>query len=272
MRKEKLPSVGIIGCGNMGASLAVSLSRKASVSIFDVQQERQKQVKKQAPVVFVRTLEELILKSAYIILAVKPQDMDTALREVRSVSLKIPFQGKTFISIAAGLSVGFFKQRLPVGSAIARTMPNIGLKAGQSYTAICFGTGVSAVQKKDVQRILSAAGAVVVVKEESIDKITAISGSGPGYIFNFLGALQKSAVELGFTQAEAERMVRMTFIGTARLLEQEPLAFDAWAGRVCSKGGTTEAALEHLRGNKFDKLVIEATAKAYARAKELSKK
>jgi len=270
VRKEKLPSVGIIGCGNMGAALAISLSRSAPVSVFDVQKERQKRVKRQAPAVFVRALDVLIQKSSYIILAVKPQDMDVVLKEVRAVSLRISFKEKTFVSIAAGLSLDFFKQRLPVGVAVVRTMPNLGLKAGLSYTAVCFDPGVSATRKKDVQRILATVGAVAVVKEESIDKVTAISGSGPGYIFSFLKALQEAAVKLGFTQAEAERMVRTTSIGTAKLLEKEPFAFDVWSDRVCSKGGTTQAALDHLRKNKFDKLVLEAVKKAYERARQLS--
>lgn len=251
--------------------ISIKGSNYVPVYVFDTQKKRLLDIKKKAPAVTLCSLEILIQKSDLVILAVKPQDMDALLKELRTILVHVSVKGKAFISIAAGLPVSFFKQRMPVGSVVVRTMPNLGLKVGFSYTAVCFDTEVSATQKKDVQRILSMVGKVAVVKEDCIDNVTAISGSGPGYIFSFLHALQKAAVKLGFAQDEAERMVRMTIIGTAKLLEKEPLSFDVWTDRVCSKGGTTQAALEHLRENKFDKLIIEAAQKAYKRAKELNR-
>ncbi len=262
-------TIGIIGCGNMGQAMAGLLVRYTPVFVYDTDRSKTAGLKKRVKKVRSCSLEQLLAESAIVILAVKPQNMADLLSKISK--LQGAFEKKqVFVSIAAGISIRFLEQRLPKGAAIVRTMPNLGLKIGMSFTAVCFNKKVKTSGKESIKRVFSSLGAVMVVKEEMIDKITAVSGSGPGYIFYFLKAIADAAVRLGLGRELAEKMVRATASGAVGLLQTEKASLQEWQDRICSKGGTTRAALNYLDEHTFGKLIAEAVKKAYRRARELS--
>lgn len=262
-------SIGIIGCGNMGQAMAGLLARYAPVFVYDTDRNKTSGLKKRIKKVRICSLAQLLSSATIVILAVKPQNMEKLLERLTQQG-RANRRNRIFVSIAAGISLRFLEKRLPKGAAIARTMPNLGLKIGMSFTAVCFNKNVPVSGKGSIRHIFSAMGAVAVVEEKTIDKITAISGSGPGYIFYFLKAIEDAAVRLGLSREFAGKMVRSTASGAVVLLQTEKASLQELQDRVCSKGGTTQAALDYLEKNKFSELITAAVRKAYLRARKLS--
>jgi pyrroline-5-carboxylate reductase len=179
--------------------------------------------------------------------------------------------GKLFISIAAGLTTKFFEKHLCSKARVVRSMPNMPALIGEGITGICAGKYASPVDLKLAQEILSSIGETVIVKESMIDAVTAVSGSGPAYVFLFVEQWMAAAKKLGFNEAEAKKLVYKTLIGSAHLLEQSEFDAATLRVKVTSKKGTTEAALNVFAKGKFDQLVKNALLAAKKRAGELAK-
>ncbi|MDP2789425.1 MAG: pyrroline-5-carboxylate reductase [bacterium] len=197
-----------------------------------------------------------------IFLAVKPQDFN-------NIELKI--NKETLVcSIMAGVSITNIKTKLKIDKVI-RMMPNIAARVGEGFTIWTANTKVSNLEKKWVKNFLAKMGNQLYVRtEQKIDKATAITGSGPAYIFNILFIFMNATQQLGFTREEAHRMVRQVLRG-ANALINEDADFMELTHQVTSKGGTTEAALRVFADSDFQKTWDKAIAAAYKRAQELSK-
>jgi pyrroline-5-carboxylate reductase len=150
-------------------------------------------------------------------------------------------------------------------------MPNMPALIGEGITGVCKGRYATSNDLKLAQTILSVVGPAVVVKESMIDAVTAVSGSGPAYVFLFVEQWIAAARKLGFTPQEARELVYKTLIGSAHLLAQSEFDAGTLRQKVTSKGGTTQAALDVFAKNKFDQTMINALAAAKKRAKELAK-
>ena len=199
------------------------------------------------------------------VLAVKPQQLRAAIA---------PLQGKLtnqlVISIAAGIRSGDISRWLGNYAAVVRTMPNTPALIGAGITGMYAGPGVDKEGRANAEKILHAAGPTLWVKEEAqMDAVTAISGSGPGYVFYLIEALQKAAVETGFDAGAARQLAVQTFLGAARLAEQSEESATILRERVTSKGGTTAAALASLEADGVASAIIRATKAAQARGIEL---
>ncbi len=199
-----------------------------------------------------------------IILAVKPQDMPNALAQIDA-------NGQLFISIAAGLTTRFFEKHLGGKARVIRSMPNMPALIGQGITGIAAGKYAKAQDLRIAQEILNSVGKTVIVKESMLDAVTAVSGSGPAYVFLFVEQWMAAAKKLGFNDTQAKELVYQTLIGSAHLLEQSEFNAATLREKVTSKGGTTQAALEVFAKGKFDQLVKKALLAAKNRAKELAK-
>ena len=175
------------------------------------------------------------------------------------------------VTIAAGVEINLFTKVLK-GVRVIRCMPNLAAVVGES---ISFIAGSRNCKKSDislVKRLFSSIGEVVVIKESMLDKATAISGSGPGYVFNFMDGLYKSAVKLGFSKADAREIVVQTFLGSIALAYTSSDSFEKLVKKVASKKGTTEAALEVFKKNKQEKVIDQAVKAAYKQASQLARK
>ena len=202
-----------------------------------------------------------------LVLAVKPQQMKEAVA---------PLVGKLgnalVISIAAGLDMAALSRWLGGHRTIVRCMPNTPALIGAGITGLCALPEVSAEQRAAADRVLKAVGTTVWIDDEArIDGVTAISGSGPAYVFLFIEALQQAAAELGFTPEQGRQLAIETVQGAAALAAQSSEPASILRERVTSKGGTTEAALKVMAERGVKEGIVAGCKAAEARGQELGK-
>ena len=205
---------------------------------------------------------------AVIVAAVKPQMMDT----VFPALAKLAGPKTVVLSIAAGKSIASFERHLSAGAAVVRAMPNTPASIGRGITGAVANAHVSDAQKTLCDDLLSAVGAVVWVRDEAqIDAITAVSGSGPAYVFYFTECLAKAGVAAGLDAELALQLARATVSGSGELLYRSDLGPAILRQNVTSPGGTTAAALAVLMRDEagLQKLMTEAVLAAQKRAREL---
>ncbi len=203
-----------------------------------------------------------------VVLAVKPQQMHEALA---GLTLK---DGALVVSIAAGVTLASIKAALGSDTHCVRTMPNTPALLGAGITGLFAPAGTPLPARMLAERLLAAAGACVWVdREELLDAVTAVSGSGPAYFFLVVEAMTEAGIQLGLSPATAARLAAHTAYGAGRMAVEEGLAKNVAVAtlraNVTSKGGTTEAALAHLESAGLRATFHEALNKAAARAAEL---
>ena len=209
-----------------------------------------------------------IAAAAAIVIAVKPQSAPAALPPLR------PYVGKTtlVLSIMAGRTIGFLEQSLAPGTAIVRAMPNTPAAIGCGISVAVANAKVSARQRKLAGDLLAAIGKVEWAGDETLmDAVTALSGSGPAYIFLLAEAMTKAGIATGLPADLAARLARETVAGSGELLHRSTLDVATLRQNVTSPGGTTAAALEVLMGpGGFEELLTRAIAAATRRSRELA--
>lgn len=169
----------------------------------------------------------------------------------------------------AGISIDMMQKQLGV-TKIVRSMPNIPSQIGEGMTVFCASNAVDRKELFIVQNLINTTGkSIYIEREEMLNAATAISGSGPAYVFYFMQAMIESAIKLGFSASEADFLVSKTFLGSVQLQNRSTLSNEAWIQRVASKGGTTEAALTVFSQKKLKENIIEGIEAANARAVEL---
>lgn len=200
-----------------------------------------------------------------VILAVKPQDF-----EVLATAIK-PFlkDNQIVFSVMAGVTISKMEALLSC-SKIVRSMPNIPTQIGMGMTVFSASANVDRKELFIVQNLINTTGKSVYVENEKlIDAATAISGSGPAYVFYFMQSMIKAAVDLGFNESEAELLVNQTFMGSVAIQNSYSLSNEEWIAKVASKGGTTEKALQVFEKESLEKNIINAVKAANDRATEL---
>jgi pyrroline-5-carboxylate reductase len=202
-----------------------------------------------------------------VILAVKPNMILETLKEI-ATSLK---PNCLVVSVAAGITTKAMEEQLSGNSAVVRAMPNTPSVVGLGVTGISKGSNVSDQQLDLAVKLFSSVGKVLVVDEGKIDALSTISGSGPAYVFYFAEKLIAAAKSLGFSDQEASLMVKETFLGSATLLATSSSSPEELRKQVTSPNGTTMQATGRFDAADFEKVFIEATEAALARAKELGK-
>ena len=205
-----------------------------------------------------------------IVMAVKPQVMDAVFEQIAPLA-----GGKTVtLSIAAGKPIASFEKHLATASAVVRAMPNTPASIGRGITVLCANHHTFASEKKLCERLMSAVGEVGWVEDETLmDAVTAVSGSGPAYVFLLAEALAEAGIKAGLPVGLAEKLARETVAGSGELLHQAVEVSAAQLRQnVTSPGGTTAAALDVLMGSDgLPALLERAVAAAVARGKALAK-
>ena len=200
-----------------------------------------------------------------LILAVKPQDLDSALREIASLIDK-----KTLvISIAAGRKLDWIESRLP-SARVIRVMPNLPCQVSEGMSVYCLGTQAKPVDAQTAETLLAGFGKVLALPESKFDAVTAISGSGPAFFTRFLEAIIAAGVEEGLSRDDALLLARQTMLGTSRLLVETRQDPRHLIDSVASARGTTAAGLTIFDSGDLDKIVAEAIQAAAQRSRELS--
>jgi len=200
-----------------------------------------------------------------VVLAVKPQDF-----AIMSTTLK-PYlnENQIIFSVMAGITIEKIKKNLAVDK-IVRCMPNIPTQIGLGMTVFTASGEVDRKELFIIQNLINTTGKSIYIENENlIDAATAISGSGPAYVFYFMQSMIQAAIQLGFTESQAELLVNQTFMGSVAIQNNFTLSNEQWIKKVASKGGTTESALNVFEHNHLSNVIIDAVLAANKRAKEL---
>ena len=258
--------IGIIGFGNMGYSCAAALKMENQYKIFIYDKDKKK-TQKVKGFDSLQSTPQLIAAADIVVLAIKPQDIGEFLTQNKEHLLK---KKPLIISIAAGISTLWLEKSLG-NLRIVRAMPNLAARVKKSVSFISGGKFAKKNDLEIVKKIFSCIGEVVVIKEKYLDKVTGVSGSGPGYVFYFMESMYQGALKLGFTKNNAKKMIIQTFLGAAKLAEESKKGFESLIAGVVSRGGTTEAALKVFTAFKIDKTIVKGMESASQRAGKISR-
>lgn len=263
----------IIGGGNMGLTYAQSFLRSHITSREDMMilekspKKAEELAEKDIGTVY-GAPEECIAQADLVIFAVKPQDTRVLFESLR------PYVDpqQVFVSIMAGVKIRTISEALGI-KKIIRAMPNLPAQIGMGMTVFTSSDEVTRIELVMVQNLINTTGKTVYVEQETLlDAATAISGSGPAYVFFFMNALMAAAKAMGFSTSEAELLVSQTFRGAVDLYSKADFSCEEWIQKVASKGGTTEAALESFQSNALFQDIVSGAQAALQRAVDLSKK
>lgn len=204
-----------------------------------------------------------------IVLAVKPQIMAEVCKDLADIN----FTSKSIISIAAGISVARLEQLLPTAQNIVRAMPNTPALIGEGMTGLFAKKIVNSTACQFAESLMSAVGKCYwVAQEQQINHIIAITGSSPAYFFRFMEAMQQSAIQMGFSEADARLLIQQAALGAAKLVEANPnTPLATLRENVTSKGGTTAQALTVFEQQALAKTIDQAMWAAIHRAEEMEK-
>ena len=259
--------IGVVGVGNMGASilegvLTRRLATPSRVWVYDKVVNKVRSFACRYHVCRASSVAELLKKTDVVLLAMKPQDFANFAREHRS-SFR---PGQSVISILAGMTTEKIAKSLGKNVTIVRAMPNLGAKVGQSMTVIC---GKNKAGLSFAETLFAGCGEVVTLPEKMLDLVTAISGSGPAYFFHLIELLTDFGVKRGLSPKVAGTLAVQTGLGAALLAKSSRESCAELRQRVTSKNGTTEAALKTLQHGKFGKIFQRALAAAMKRSRAL---
>jgi pyrroline-5-carboxylate reductase len=261
--------IAFLGGGNMAAALIGGLLAKGtdprSIAVVEVSPPARERLGARYPAVHIATAPDVGVQRADVGLAVKPQDAKAALASIQ-VSKQL------VISIAAGITLEALSRWLGGHRKLVRCMPNTPALIGAGITGLYALPGVSEQEKGKAEAILSAAGEVVWVAEERLlDPVTAVSGSGPAYVFWFIEQLAASAEKLGLEKNTALKLALHTVLGAAKLAVSSSESPATLRKNVTSKAGTTEAALKVFDEEKIAERFARALEAASKRATELGR-
>ncbi len=258
--------IAFIGGGNMATALIAGLAGK-QMHVVDPNADALQRLAAQYGVSTATGIDGALAQSDVIVLAVKPQNM----RDVAAALLPhLQASQPLILSIAAGIRGADLARWLGGYSAIVRTMPNTPALIGLGITGMVAMEGVSAAQKQAADAIMKAVGQTVWLDDEAqIDPVTAVSGSGPAYVFYFIEAMQQAAVELGLSEEQGKQLALATFVGAAQLAAQSSDPVPLLREKVTSKGGTTYAALSSMEQSGVKERIVAAVKAAAARGREL---
>ena len=269
-------NLALIGCGKMGTAmlrgwLAAGIENR--VYVLDPAGLPKELVDfTPNPVSYFKNAADFVKaapQADVFIIAVKPQIMEAACSSIATV---VP-RNALVLSIAAGQTVAGFERRFGLAQPVVRAMPNTPAAIGKGITVAVANANVSPSQKQQADSILKSMGAVEWIADEGLlDAVTALSGSGPAYVFLLMEVLAESGRKAGLPADLAMKLARQTVIGSSALAEKEfVLPASTLRQNVTSPGGTTEAALKVLMGGPMQRMFDEAIAAATARGKELAK-
>jgi len=277
--------IAIIGGGNIGEALLSGLLRAGrqvkDLVVAEKNETRARQLAEKYSVL-VTSVGDAAESANYIVVAVKPGDVDKVVDEIAEAAGRSDTDAEqVFVSVAAGVTTSYYENKLPAGAAVVRVMPNAPIVVGGGVSALAPGRFVTAEQLAEVASIFDAVGGVLTVTEAQLDAVTAVSGSGPAYFFLLAEALVDAGVAAGLTRAVATDLVAQTMAGSAAMLLDRldtaraagGLNLDASPAQlramITSPGGTTAAGVRELERGGLRAAVANAVEAAKTRSEQL---
>ncbi|MDW8542233.1 pyrroline-5-carboxylate reductase [Staphylococcus sp. KG4-3] len=211
--------------------------------------------------------DEALLKNAdYVFLGTKPYDFDDLAERIKPYIV----ENNKFISIMAGLPISYIREKLDFNSPVARIMPNTNAHVGHSVTGISFSSNFGAKSKEEVDSLINAFGSAIEVSEDNLHQVTAITGSGPAFLYHVFEQYVTAGTRLGLEKAQVEESIRNLIIGTSKMIERSELSMEQLRKNITSKGGTTQAGLNALSQHDLESVFEECLRAAVNRSVELS--
>ncbi|MBP7275638.1 MAG: pyrroline-5-carboxylate reductase [Kiritimatiellae bacterium] len=264
--------LAVAGAGNMAEALVGGwvqrgVFRAEDIRVSDAQPDRSRRLAERWGARAANGNADAAAGARICLIAVKPQHVAAVLKDLREV----PDAERWILSIAAGVTTRAIERGLEGTPRVVRAMPNTPALVGKGMSVISGGAHATEADLAMAETMLSAVGAVLRAEEADMDAVTAVSGSGPAYVFYLAEMLEEAARSLGLPSDTARELVARTIEGAAAMMRQTGDAPDQLRHRVTSPGGTTEAALRHLDAQHMREIWTEAVRRAHARAVEIAR-
>lgn len=268
MSKRK---IGFIGAGNMATAIVngILLNKvkdAALINVFDPDNEKM-QLMAQKGLNTMPSGSALAEASDIIVLAVKPQNYDEVLSELRDAVT----EDTVFVTIAAGISIAYIRSRLGLSCPMVRVMPNTPLLLGKGATAMCRSENLDDDIFDEIYNMFALSGEVAILEEKQMNAVIAVNGSSPAYIYLFAKSMVDYAESVGIDRQTALGLVCKTFEGSAEMLRSSGDSPETLIKKVCSKGGTTIEAMNVLTERDVPGAIMDAMAACTKRAEELGR-
>jgi pyrroline-5-carboxylate reductase len=271
-------NIFFIGSGNMGEALISGIVKNntfktSNIFASDINQERLDYMKKEYGVSNcvlsdAKNYSNYLSSSDIIVISVKPKDAEQVLNNLKNNIT----DDKIIVSIMAGITVNYIESILGNKIKITRVMPNTPVMVLEGMSAFTCNKNMKDDDKKVIKNILGAVGKTIELEENKFDIVTAVSGSGPAYVFYLAEAMIKAGEKLGLSYDEARLLVSQTVRGAGQMMSKhEVVSPELFRKKVTSPGGTTEAAINSLEKNNFEKIIFEAIEKAKQKSMELTR-
>ena len=266
-----MKKIGFIGAGNMATAIIKGLmaqnnGRADFINIFDVSEDKCNEMRSNG-INVCNSGEDVVITSDITVLAVKPQNYAEVLESLRDVVS----EDKTFVSIAAGISINYVQSGLGCKCPVVRVMPNTPLLLKKGASALCPSDNISNEDKQIVYDMFAGSGVCEYITEEHMNEIISVNGSSPAYVYLFAKAMADYAQSKGIDYDKAMNLVCATLEGSAAMLRESGDSADVLIEKVSSKGGTTIEALNKLREHGFCEAIQDAMEACTNRAEELGK-
>jgi pyrroline-5-carboxylate reductase len=273
---DTLPAIAILGAGSMGGAILNGLVQPGTavsgpIRVTNRTEAKAAALRSDAVISYSTEVEPnanlaAITGARIVVVGVKPTMVPDLLREIAEALEP----DAVVISVAAGVTIATIQSLLPPSVAVLRAMPNTPALVGRGVTGLAAGSRAKPADIAMAHALFATVGAVLEVPESKIDEVSAISGSGPAYVFYLIEQLTQTAVGLGFTAEQASLMVEGTFLGASELLAASGEQPRELRRRVTSPHGTTERAIAEMEKAELGSMFDRATASAIARAKEIA--
>lgn len=263
-----MTTIAFIGGGNMASAIIGGLLKSGrspgDILVLEPNAEQRSRLQRDLQVITLEAPGSVLQRAGTVVWAIKPQNFKVA------AEANLPHIGKALqFSVMAGIRSGDMSKVLGT-ERIVRSMPNTPALIGQGIAGLYARPAVTAAERKEIERLLAPTGRTLWVDaEHELDAVTALSGSGPAYVFYFIEAMMQAAVEMGLSEEQGKTLAIATFQGASALAHASPEPPSVLRERVTSKGGTTYAALTSMQGSGVQAAVVKALKAAQRRAAEL---
>jgi len=262
--------LGFVGAGNMAEAIALAAIHGNIVSASSIvaadPSEARRELFASHGITTTDSNADVVNQSENILLAIKPQTLPQLGDQLSAIDT----DKQVIISIMAGIRSAKIAEAAGKPIRVVRIMPNTPLMVGEGMAGVALGEHAAPGDDAMAMRLFGAAGKAISVTEAELDAVTAVSGSGPAYVFYLAEAMQKAASDLGLSE-NGQLLVQQTVLGAAKLLSESEDSAEELRRKVTSPGGTTAAAIEHMETGKVGDTIAEAIRKAQARSIELGK-
>ncbi|MDO5719019.1 MAG: pyrroline-5-carboxylate reductase [Tissierellia bacterium] len=264
--------LGIIGFGHLAKAFAEGVLKSnklksEDITITSLTQKTKENALSKFKIRSYSTNKELSSNCNYIILSVKPHLYEDILTEIRNYIRP----DTVIISFLAGTKLSQLEEFLPKGTQIIRVMPNIAMAVRESMSCICPNEFVGDDELSNIRQLFEEVGSVIETEEEDLEKISALSGSGLGFVAYLLESFEKASIELGLPTELKQIISSQTFAGAVSLVSNTDVEAEALKDQVATEGGSTIEGLKYLESQNVDEKIINAIRASYNRVQELSR-